>query len=77
MFNRANIVGILIKAKKHGLVFFDGEIVFAVSRDNFSRHLSLSDKSDNNIYLQSVRAEDDDEFVVLQKPIAEIRSCTK
>ena len=30
MFNRANIVGILIKAKKHGLVFFDGEIVFAV-----------------------------------------------
>ena len=31
MFNRANIVGILIKAKKHGLVFFDGEIVFAVS----------------------------------------------
>jgi len=50
MFNRANIVGILIKAKKHGLVFFDGEIVFA-----------------------SVRAEDDDEFVVLQKPIAEIR----
>jgi len=50
MFNRANIVGILIKAKKHGLVFFDGEIVFA-----------------------SVRAEDDDEFVVLQKPIGEIR----
>jgi len=50
MFNRANIVGILIKAKKHGLVFFDGEIVFA-----------------------TVRAEDDDEFVVLQKPIAEIR----
>jgi len=50
MFNRANIVGILIKAKKHGLVFFDGEIVFA-----------------------SVRAEDDDEFVVLQKPIEEIR----
>ena len=75
MFNRANIVGILIKAKKHGLVFFDGEIVFAVSRDTFSRH--LSDKSNNNIYLQSVRAEDDDEFVVLQKPIAEIRSCTK
>ena len=37
MFNRANIVGILIKAKKHGLVFFDGEIVFAVSRDTFSR----------------------------------------
>ena len=30
MFNRANTVGILIKAKKHGLVFFDGEIVFAV-----------------------------------------------
>lgn len=50
MFNRANIVGILIKAKKHGLVFFDGEIVFA-----------------------SVRAEDDDEFVVLQKPITEVR----
>jgi len=50
MFNRANIVGILIKAKKHGLVFFDGEIVFA-----------------------SVRADDDDEFVVLQKPIGEIR----
>eukprot|EP00092_Neocalanus_flemingeri_P018581 GFUD01020121.1.p1 GENE.GFUD01020121.1~~GFUD01020121.1.p1 ORF type:complete len:378 (+),score=121.46 GFUD01020121.1:132-1136(+) len=50
MFNKANIVGILIKAKKHGLVFFDGEIVFA-----------------------SVRAEDDDEFVVLQKPIGEIR----
>lgn len=50
MFNRANIVGILIKAKKHGLVFFNGEIVFA-----------------------SVRAEDDDEFVVLQKPIGEIR----
>ena len=75
MFNRANIVGILIKAKKHGLVFFDGEIVFAVSRDTFSRH--LSDKFNNNIYLQSVRAEDDDEFVVLQKPIAEIRSCTK
>ena len=74
MFNRANIVGILIKAKKHGLVFFDGEIVFAVSRDNFSRH--LSDKFNNNIYLQSVRAEDDDEFVVLQKPIAEIRSYT-
>merc|ERR1712029_328685 len=47
MFNRANIVGILIKAKKHGL-FFDGEIVFA-----------------------SVRADDDDEFVVLQKPIGE------
>ena len=75
MFNRANIVGILIKAKKHGLVFFDGEIVFAVSRDIFSRH--LSDKFNNNIYLQSVRAEDDDEFVVLQKPIAEIRSYTK
>ena len=74
MFNRANIVGILIKAKKHGLVFFDGEIVFAVSRDTFSRH---PDKSNNNIYLQSVRAEDDDEFVVLQKPIAEIRSCAK
>ena len=50
MFNRANIVGILIKAKKHGLVFYDGEIVFA-----------------------SVRSEDDDEFVVLQKPIEEIR----
>lgn len=50
MFNRANIVGILIKAKKHGLVFFDGEIVFA-----------------------SVRADDDDEFVVLQKPIGEVR----
>jgi len=50
MFNKANIVGILIKAKKHGLVFFDGEIVFA-----------------------SVRTEDDDEFVVLQKPIGEIR----
>merc|ERR1719260_24475 len=50
MFNRANIVGILIKAKKHGLVFFDGEIVFA-----------------------SVRSEDDDEFVVLQKPIGDIR----
>merc|ERR1712223_2057487 len=50
MFNRANIVGILIKAKKHGLVFFDGEIVFA-----------------------SVRAEDDDEFVVLQKPFGEMR----
>ena len=31
MFNKANVVGILIKAKKHGLVFFDGEIVFAVS----------------------------------------------
>jgi hypothetical protein len=31
MFNRANIVGILMKAKKHGLVYFDGEIVFAVS----------------------------------------------
>ena len=74
MFNRANIVGILIKAKKHGLVFFDGEIVFAVSRDTFCRHQT---KSNNNIYLQSVRAEDDDEFVVLQKPIAEIRSCTK
>lgn len=50
MFNKANVVGILIKAKKHGLVFFDGEIVFA-----------------------SVRSEDDDEFVVLQKPIGEIR----
>jgi len=50
MFNKANVVGILIKAKKHGLVFFDGEIVFA-----------------------SVRSEDDDEFVVLQKPISEIR----
>ena len=50
MFNRANIVGILIKAKKHGLVFYDGEIVFA-----------------------SVRSEDDDEFVVLQKPIEDIR----
>ena len=50
MFNRATIVGILIKAKKHGLVFYDGEIVFA-----------------------SVRSEDDDEFVVLQKPIEEIR----
>ena len=35
MFNRANIVGILIKAKKHGLVFFDGEIVFAVSMGLF------------------------------------------
>merc|ERR1712032_1355363 len=46
----ANGVGILIKAKKHGLVFFDGEIVFA-----------------------SVRSEDDDEFVVLQKPIGDIR----
>jgi hypothetical protein len=32
MFNRANIVGILIKAKKHGLVYFDGEIVFAVNQ---------------------------------------------
>ena len=31
MFNKANVVGILIKAKKHGLIFFDGEIVFAVS----------------------------------------------
>ena len=69
MFNRANIVGILIKAKKHGLVFFDGEIVFAV------RYLN----SDNvtyfelcyNILFQSVRADDDDEFVVLQKPIGE------
>jgi len=50
MFNKANVVGILIKAKKHGLVFFDGEIVFA-----------------------SVRSEDDDEFVVLQKPIGDIR----
>jgi len=50
MFNRANIAAILIKAKKHGLVFFDGEIVFA-----------------------SVRSDDDDEFVVLQKPIGEIR----
>ena len=75
MFNRANIVGILIKAKKHGLVFFDGEIVFAVSRDTFSRH--QTNLITNNNYLQSVRAEDDDEFVVLQKPIAEIRSCTK
>ena len=75
MFNRANIVGILIKAKKHGLVFFDGEIVFAVSRDTFSRY--QTNLITNNIYLQSVRAEDDDEFVVLQKPIAEIRSCTK
>jgi len=54
VFNRANTVGILIKAKKHGLVFFDGEIVFA-----------------------SVRSEDDDEFVVLQKPIAEIRAAFK
>jgi len=50
MLNRANTVGVLIKAKKHGLVYFDGEIVFA-----------------------SVRSEDDDEFVVLQKPIGEIR----
>lgn len=50
VINKANVVGILIKAKKHGLVFFDGEIVFA-----------------------SVRSEDDDEFVVLQKPIGEIR----
>jgi len=54
VYNRANTVGILIKAKKHGLVFFDGEIVFA-----------------------SVRSEDDDEFVVLQKPIAEIRTAFK
>jgi len=54
VFNRANTVGILIKAKKHGLVFFDGEIVFA-----------------------SVRSDDDDEFVVLQKPIAEIRMAFK
>ena len=38
MFNRANIVGILIKAKKHGLVFFDGEIVFAV---RFFRFVSM------------------------------------
>merc|ERR1719167_213062 len=50
MVNRANTVGILLKAKKHGLVYFDGEIVFA-----------------------SVRSEDDDEFVVLQKPIDVIR----
>ena len=33
MFNKANVVGILIKAKKHGLVFFDGEIVFAVKME--------------------------------------------
>ena len=42
MFNRANIVGILIKAKKHGLVFFDGEIVFAVSLRLTFYYLSYS-----------------------------------
>ena len=116
MFNKANVVGILIKAKKHGLVFFDGEIVFAVSswlrRDSlavcafdacglcavqwlllcsfssirlirlirlirfirlmrlmFVDYVLFSDSSS----VQSVRSEDDDEFVVLQKPIGEIR----
>ena len=116
MFNKANVVGILIKAKKHGLVFFDGEIVFAVSSwlwfDSsavrtfdvcwlcavqwllfcsvssirlirlirfirlirlmilmFVDYVLFSDSSS----VQSVRSEDDDEFVVLQKPIGEIR----
>ena len=110
MFNKANVVGILIKAKKHGLVFFDGEIVFAVSswlwfdssavrtfdvcwlcavqwlllcsfssirfirfirlmRLMFVDYVLFSDSSS----VQSVRSEDDDEFVVLQKPIGEIR----
>ena len=68
MFNRANIVGILIKAKKHGLVFFDGEIVFAV---RYSNDFSLI--SSIFVAFQSVRADDDDEFVVLQKPIGEVR----
>ena len=79
MFNKANVVGILIKAKKHGLVFFDGEIVFAVSHIGHDGGDSLYDiwnillaTSFNNIS-QSVRSEDDDEFVVLQKPIGDIR----
>ena len=67
MFNRANIVGILIKAKKHGLVFFDGEIVFAV---RYSTNFIIINKC---FAFQSVRADDDDEFVVLQKPIGEVR----
>ena len=69
MFNRANIVGILIKAKKHGLVFFDGEIVFAVRYLN-SDNVTYFELCHNILY-QSVRADDDDEFVVLQKPIGE------
>ena len=77
MFNKANVVGILIKAKKHGLVFFDGEIVFAVSHIGHdggdSLYLNILFETDFNNISQSVRSEDDDEFVVLQKPIGDIR----
>jgi len=34
MLNRANTVGVLIKAKKHGIVYFDGETVFASVRND-------------------------------------------
>merc|ERR1711994_1086763 len=61
MFNKANVVGILIKAKKHGLVFFDGEIVFASVRSEDDVEFDPKRRATICLPEDSYRESDEDE----------------